>query len=451
MSNDKTTGLLAIERAHLQEPFTAPSHPLEAVVVALLLTSVVAATYGFGTYLFAQLVTDMRADLGFGYTVAGTITAAGQFGFLAFAIGGAWLAPRVGGGQVVIGSVVLCGAALGVLPMTNNILLVGMLLTVLSGTAASAWVPMVEIVARTIRYRHRGKVLGLASSGTSYGVFLNSLLVPIFVPDGGWRGVWYTVGTGTLFVAAIALVVFARLGLFRRQPDESRATGPEIGPDAVPDTGILARVRALAAPWVLLVWAITFFNGFSTLPFQNYLAPYLREELALSVDFAALVWGTIGFVGMFAGFVLGSLSDRTGVRLALLISYGFVFLSAAILVFAPVGHLPVAAGVLFALAFYPIFGLVPAYIAKMAGGRRATAIFGIANVTLGLGGVIGNYLGGIVKDATGTFIWVYVAVAVTGVLLGLLALSLPRESDTAGPIGTNRQAGEDSVLPTQCA
>ena len=63
---------------------------LNAAVVVLL-TGLVAATYGFGIYLFAQLVPDMQASLGFSFAYVGTITAAGQLGFLLCALLAAWL------------------------------------------------------------------------------------------------------------------------------------------------------------------------------------------------------------------------------------------------------------------------------------------------------------------------------------------------------------------------
>ncbi|WP_052341105.1 MFS transporter [Salinarimonas rosea] len=396
----------------------AGSNALAGVLITVLLTSFVAATYGFGFYLFSQLVPDMRADLGFDMTVVGMITAAGQLGFLAFAILGAWLAPRIGGGQVVIGSVALCAACLVLLPMTDSILVVAVLLTILGGTAASVYVPMVEIVSRAIGYRHRGKVLGLVSSGTSYGVFVNSLLVPIFVVSGDWRGVWFTVGAGTFVVTLVATVTFWKLGLFRHTREPVPASG---------GGGFFAGMGAVMVPWVLIIWAITFLNGFSTLPFQNYLSPYLREELGFSVAFAAWVWGVIGFIGMFAGFVVGWMSDKTGVRLALLFTYVCVFAASAILVVAPTETLAIGAGVLFAVAFYPIFGLVPAYVAKTARGAQATVIFGVANVTLGVGGMVGNYVFGVVANVTGTFVWIYVAIAATAVVLAILSVVLPTE------------------------
>ena len=51
----------------------AKRSPLVGFVVTVLLTSFVAATYGFGFYLFSQIVTDMRLELGFGFTALSLI------------------------------------------------------------------------------------------------------------------------------------------------------------------------------------------------------------------------------------------------------------------------------------------------------------------------------------------------------------------------------------------
>ncbi|MFR9798220.1 MFS transporter [Streptomyces sp. MS06] len=410
---------------------TNRSHVIAGFVITALLTSFVAATYGFGFYLFAQIVTDMRRDLGFGYTVVGTVTAAGQLGFLLFALLGTWLSTRVGGGQVTIGSAALCGLCLVAIPMTDSIVVIGVLLAVMGGTAASVYVPLVEIVGRVIDYEHRGKVLGLISSGTSYGVFVNSLLVPSFVGAGNWRGLWFCVGLGTLTATSIAAFAFFRVGLFR--PSDGPRTA--VADRAARDDSAGAGWRMILVRWVVIVWVMKFLNGFACMPFQNYLSPYLREGLGFDIDFAAQVWGVIGVIGMGAGFAVGWLSDRIGVRTSLVLCYGMFFVSAALLVLAPVGYLPLVSGVLFALAFYPIYGLVPAYVSKSASGAAATVIFGVTNVTQGLGGIAGNYTAGLLKSWTGDFMWYYVVIAATTVVLGTLTLQLPREGSPESAVG----------------
>lgn len=398
--------------------------PLTTVIVTLLLTGFVAVTYGFGFYLFSAIVSDMRADLGFSYTAAGMITASAQIGFLAFALGGGIVAPRIGGGRVVIGSVLLCGTCLVLLPMFDNIWIIGALLTILGGCAASVYVPMVELVSRLIKFKHRGKVLGLVSSGTSYGVFINGLIVPFFIAQDNWRGIWLTVGTGTLILSVLAFITFLRLDLL------GNGNGNGNGDEKAGGGFLSSLSREHLSPRNLIIWSITFLNGFALLPFQNYLSPYLRDELGFSVVIASQVWTIIGFIGMGAGFAVGALSDKIGVRVSLALTYVSVLVATLLILFAPAHGTLLLAGVAFALAFYPIFGLVPAYISKTSKGGEATVIFGIANVTLGLGGMLGNFLGGWSKTFSGTFLWVYVAIAGTAILLAILSMILPREGKT---------------------
>jgi MFS family permease len=136
----------------------------------------------------------------------------------------------------------------------------------------------------------------------------------------------------------------------------------------------------------------------------------------------------IGFVGMFAGLAVGWLSDRIGLRAAMLLVYLNLALAALIFVVHPVGYWPLVAGILFAIAFYPIFGLIPAYVSKMANSAAlAVTVFGVANIMQGVGGMIGNYCGALLASLYGSFVGVYCAIGIVAVLLGGLTLRLPKE------------------------
>jgi MFS family permease len=389
-------------------------------LIVLLLTGLVAATYGFGIYLFAQLVPDMRVSLGFDISYVGAMTAAGQAGFLVSALLAAWLTPRVGGGWVIFGSGVVCAVALLLMPLAHSVVLIGLLLTVLAGTAATVFVPMVDVISRAVAFKYRGMAMGLVSSGTSYGVFINSLLVPLYAPQGEWRAVWWIVGLITVVMVIAVFGVFNRAQLFRPQPTSS---GPLDPAQAVGR-------KALTQGWVLMIGSMNFLIGLSTFPFQNYLSSYLRTELHFDVAYTAGIWASIGFVGMFAGLALGWLSDRIGLRAAMLIVYFCVALAALILVIQPRGVWPLVAGILFAAAFYPIFGLIPAYVSKTASSTAlAVTIFGVANILQGVGGMIGNFCAGLLASFSGSFVTVYAVIGLVALVLAILTLRLPREGD----------------------
>ncbi|MDO9322150.1 MAG: MFS transporter [Pseudomonas sp.] len=401
---------------------------LNAAIVVLL-TSLVAATYGFGIYLFAQLVPDMQASLGFDFSYVGSITASAQLGFLLCALLAVWLTPIIGGGRMIVASGAVCALALLLIPLSNNILTIGALLTLLAGTAATVFVPMVDVITRVTAYRYRGLAMGLVSSGTSYGVAINSLLVPLYAAQGEWRSVWWWVGLLTVAMTLLVLVVFNKGGLL--SPKVPLAVTPMAVELAVP-----RRRSALIKPWVLLIWSMNFLIGFATFPFQTYLSSYLRTELGFDVQFSAQVWAVIGLVGMFAGLAVGWISDRIGLRAAMLLVYGCVVAASLIFATHPSGHWPLIAAGLFSTAFYPIFGLIPAYVSKLASsGAMAVSIFGVANVMQGSGGMLGNYGAGLLANHSGSFAGVYATISGVGVLLIVLTLKLPKEVPAATSAG----------------
>jgi predicted MFS family arabinose efflux permease len=288
---------------------------------------------------------------------------------------------------------------------------------------------MVDVIARVVDYRYRGLAMGLVSSGTSYGVAINSLLVPMYAAQGEWRSVWWWVGLITVALALLVLVVFKKGGLLKQ------TVSPVVALMAV-ETVVPSMRLELIKPWVLLIWSMNFLIGFATFPFQTYLSSYLRTELGFDVQYSAQVWAVIGCVGMFAGLAIGWLSDRTGLRAAMLLVYGCVVTAALIFVIHPSGYWPLIAAGLFSTAFYPIFGLIPAYVSKLASSSAmAVSIFGVANVMQGSGGMLGNYGAGLLANHSGSFAGIYAAISGVAVLLIVLTLKLPREAPAATPAG----------------
>lgn len=422
----------------LSEIGAAPnSRALIAIGVTLFFTSFIAVTYGFGIYLFPVIVADIRGDIGLSYADVGIVTASAQFGFLAAALLVGLLAPRLGSGRVIVGSVAVCALALLWLNVADSFWTVGLALTILGAMAASVYVPMVEVCQRVVPRRHRGKALGLISSGTSYGVFVNGLIAPYFITSHDWRALWLAVGLGTAALFVVAVVYLARAGVLSPSSDRAAAT----------DFPRIRRLGALLTANTLVVWAIMFLNGFAYLSYQTYLSAYLREELGYSVEFAGRVWTLIGFVGMFGGFAMGALADRITIRATMGVTFLLLALSSLVVLTYPQAGPLYLAAILFSLSFYAIFGLVPAYISRVAAAANATAVFGIGNIFLGTGSMLGNFLGGYLRTESGTFVWTYsIILAVAGVLF-LLTLALKNERRFDEMPLPAAVAGEDTRRP----
>jgi predicted MFS family arabinose efflux permease len=384
---------------------SSKTRPLE---LTILLTSCIAATYAFGVYLFSALLPDMRAALSLSYTEIGWITGLAQVGFLAGAFVSARLVRVLGAVRLILASVLVCGIGLALMPLVADAVQIAVLMVMTGCAAATVWVPMVAVVQAGITAKHQGKVLGLISSGTAYGLFLNGFSVPALLPVGGWKSPW-------LFSSALTCLLLV-WGVLRLRVTETK-TVQEDASQAHAQRGIVLR-----DPMALVVVLLMLLNGIACMPTMNYLLSFLREELGYSAQSAGWVWSTIGFTGMFGGFAMGALADRITVAKALNLTY--VLLAGSSLLFlhhAAVWEVLVGAA-LFGLAFNAIFGLIPAFVSLSFPAHRATAVFAIGNVMLGLGSMLGNLLGGVLREQQQSFVPVYLGSS--GVELLLVALGL---------------------------
>ncbi len=382
--------------------------PPAPVPLTALFTAFIAAVYAFGVYLFPALMTQMMPYYSMTYSDAGSVMAASQLGFLIAALLSSQLTSSLGALQLVLLSVLVTSVSLLLVPLMPSVPALQVLLFITGACSATVWVPMVVVARTAINPQHQGKALGLMSSGTAYGIFVNGLSIPVLVPTYGWTSVWLMTATLTLILLIMGLVFFGRKVLSR-------------GIVADLPAGRHAELRTvLGERKALAVLAAMFLSGLACMPTQNYLAAYVGTELVLGVAASANIWKIIGFVGMFGGFAMGVMADRLTVQRALTLTY--LILAAAVALFAHHGGLLelYIGAALFSLAFNAIFGLIPAYVSLEFRPALTAPIFGAANVMLGLGAMIGNFLGGVIKDWSGSFIPNFIGALFIALFLALL-------------------------------
>ncbi len=386
-----------------------------SLAVVFVFTGFIGVSYGFGIYLFASLAPAMRGELGFSYGDMGVITSLAQISFLGFALLSGFLTARMNSVSLMLSAIGICAAALWVTSIASAVWVMAVALIALAGTASAVWTPMVEATQRFIPPQHHGRALGLMSSGTAYGVFINGMIIQFFLDDYGWRFIWLAsfILTACLWVGAWVLFFRTRR---RAQTGTRQEAQTEAQSGAVADTAGVgaeahpANPHGFNAPRRLAILVIVsmFFHGFACVPFQNYFSSFLVAEYGYRVVETATAWKIIGVVGMFSGFLMGWLGDRITIRWSLMISLILLLISTLMLIVGLAqGYWIWLIAICFGMAFYPIFGLVPAFIARNFSGARASRIFGLGNVGLGIGAALGNVVGGALKASTGSFVSSY--------------------------------------------
>ena len=382
-----------------------------------IFTAILCFNYAFGFYLFPTILPDMRADMELSYTAVGTMTAVAQICYVLASLVTIVIARRMGSGAVVIGSAALCGVALLLIGLYPSMPLLAVLLALMGAAAASVWIPMVAIVTRHVPESRRGTVLGIFSSAGAFGAILNGATIPFLLEHIGWRGVWISAGILTCSTVGAGCFFLARMGIF----EGDRA--PKPGPQRLGQSPW----REIFQPHVALIWAVIFLASAICLPYQTYLSSFLREDLGHDVSVAANVWFAIGLIGSVGGGLMGHIADKAGTTRALILASVLVLASSVLLWLSTGPGAALGSGILYGLSYYAIFGLVPTYISKVVPAHATTAVFSIANVMVGVGGGLGNFLGGWSQTLTGGLSAVYVGCSVGGILLLLLVLALPRE------------------------
>jgi predicted MFS family arabinose efflux permease len=390
--------------------------------IVVLFTAFIGAVYGFGMYLFPAIVESIRQDIDFSYGTMGLISGSVQAGFFVSSALAGFLTLRFGAINLILFSIIVCAISLGGLVFANSVLVLGGFLLVLGACASLIWVPMVEVSREIIAPKNRGKAMGLMSSGTSYGVFINSALLAVVLPTQGWRALW---AVTAVLVALLAVYGLIRLAHLRNSHHSLEAALQTARP------GNWARVMSLPRLLVGAILAMMFFNGFACMSFQTYLSAYLIGEVGLEETRTAPAWGLIGLVGMFGGFLMGALADRITIRRGMIVTYLILSLAPVAVMFIDTAGaglmLMYVAAVAFGLSFYAIFGLVPAYISHLFSDGNAALVFAFGNVTLGIGGIVGNLVGGYTREFTGSFDVMYVLVLAAAIVSAVIAAVLPSE------------------------
>ena len=406
---------------------------ISGLTISIIFAAYIAVNYGFAIDLFSMVVPDMKKDLGLSYTTVGNISACVRGGFLAASLLTMYLVQWVGAGRLVYLSVAICTACFWGLTLANSAWVVGSLMTLIGACAASVYIPMVGVVGRFVAKKYHGRVIGFICGGQSLGVIGASWLVPYAITHHTWRQAWTTVG-----IIGVATLVLTCLPLWKIRVFESTPESDESGTAEGASLGKEAGVPWAKGTYLILI--LYFLSAFSFNPFQTYLSPYLRGELGFSVEAAAGVWSLIALPGVVSGLFMGYLADRLGISVSLVVAYGATLVATLILLLAPHSHAMALGSLLFGIAFYSIFGLIPAYISKVNSPAVAVKVFALANIAHGAGGISGNFFGGRSKDILGTFQWLYALIAMVLVGLIILSLILPKEKERESNTGLLQNA-----------
>ncbi|MEB0045654.1 MULTISPECIES: MFS transporter [unclassified Pseudomonas] len=402
---------------------TTISSPTRSVgVLAIIFTACNATTHGFSIFLYSALLPEIRQVFELSYSQAAVIAALLQLFYMGASIvsgiAAAWISPR----NMVRLTIALSPALLALAVATPWVLPFALCLALVSACAVSNWNAIAALASEVIPASHRSRVLGLASSGAAFAICLNGVLIALL------QGIslmhfWLICAGLTLIVTLLTFWALAPL-----------ATDQRLKPSHAPS---LSRVLkqwlrlCLEQPVALHILLLSAFIGAISGPFLNFLSAFASERLAASAQITGSLWTLIGAGGIVGGLLLGWLADRWGALRVMALSISAFGAAMLAVLWQPSLSLTWLAAGLFALFYFPAWGLMAAYLSARLNPVQSLQVVSLSMVGYGLGSATANWLCGALLQATGQFPlvhgWIVCWVAASLLLLRLMARRQRRE------------------------
>jgi MFS family permease len=404
---------------------TAVTTPSYKWIIAASGVLTVTAALGFARFGYSMILPGMKAGFGLTEAQAGDLATANMIGYLALSLVGGLLASRWGP-RIVI-SISLAGVAAGMaltgLAPSYGAAFAARLLTGMASGGAN--VPVMGLLSAWFDTRRRGLAGGMAVGGSSIGILVTGIAVPVIMGRfgaGGWRASWFFLAAAALIAAVVCAMTV------RNSPADSSLVTRRVGKTggaglaAADPHGRMSAVFSNPAIWFLGI--IYVFFGFAYIVYATFFVRYLTSEVGYGMSEAGAYWSLIGGLSIASGFAWGAVSDRLGRKYGLAIVFFLQSLSFSLfgLWKSPAGFL--VSGILFALTAWSIPAIMSAAAGDLLGPRLAPGALGFLTVFLGLGQVTGPFAAGRIAQSTGSFAGAFVLAGVLAFAGAALSLFL---------------------------
>jgi predicted MFS family arabinose efflux permease len=362
---------------------------------------------GMARFAYALLLPPMRADLQWTYTEAGAMNTANAVGYLAGAIGSAWIVSRVRLRLLFLIGIVLTAASVLACATTTSFALLAGLRLLGGGCGAITFVTGAALVMHAGAHLAAGRatlMLGIYVAGGGIGIAVSGIVLPPVLAGFDWRAGWLALGLVSL--AALVPAALATRGI----GDGARPTIAD----------------AVAWPWRRLTPLAVAYGlfGLGYVGYTTFIVALLQLRLGPGV--VVVFWIVLGLAGAASTAAWTPLLGRFrgGRGLSLLLALAAVGGVVPVVAAGPAAT--IASAVLFGGAFLATAAAVTVVVRRAAPPYAWGRAVGALTTVFALGQCVGPVLTGALSDQTG----VRAGLALSAVLLAvgaLVALAQPAD------------------------
>jgi len=374
----------------------------------LNLAVIFGVAYSFAAFFesFASAFNAQRADVSLIFGLSGLI-------YFVLGAGAGMLADRYGPRAVCCAGMLCIAAALFATSYANSMMVVYLCYGVGVGIGiALVYTPAIACVQPWFSAR-RGLAAGIASAGIGAGTVALPLITAAAIAAFEWRDALRVIALGVL------LVGIGAAWLLRRAPAAAGAAGKPSGASV----GEALRDRRF---WWLYLGAVLA-SPAMFIPFAHISAA--ARDLGIDESRAVGLVGLIGIGSLIGRFAIGTLADRIGRTLTLILMQ--VSLGLSYLVWSGAGGFTALAlyALWFGISYGGIVALMPALCMDFFGARAVAGIIGTLYTGAAVGNLLGPVVAGAVFDRGGSYlpvVWGCIVLSALATLASVKLLQAPR-------------------------
>ncbi len=278
----------------------------------------------------------------------------------------------------------------------------------------------VVLLSTTARWfvKRRGTMSGIVKMGTGLGIMLVPIISERLISSYGWRNTLIIMGT-TLFI-----LVTSGAQLLRRDPTQMKllpdGAKTPVTDFPLPEPGLPVREAGLSLVEAGHTRSFWMLCGayFSVLFITNttivHIAPY-AVDLELGASFGAALVSVIGGASIAGRLTMGTFSDRTGSKRALLVCFFIFIIAFTWLQPAKASWALIIFTLAYGFAHGGFYAIMSPVVAEFFGTHSHGTILGVVIFLGSVGGAIGPILTGRIFDNSASYQAAFL------ILLGLAA------------------------------
>ena len=289
-------------------------------------TFCVFAGLGFGRFALGMLLPAMGSSLNLSYSQMGLISTSNFVGYLLAVLVCGYLSARIGSRLLIFLALLLVAVSMLLVSRADSFMTVAFFYTLTGMGSGASNVPMMSLVASWFSTRQRGRAAGFIVIGSGFAILLSGRLIPYLNQlreMDGWRISWLVLGIIVLVISVICFLVI------RDSPQELGLK--PVGARKDPEQGDLPhldeRTLSVTRKDIYHLGMIYFVFGYTYVIYTTFIVTTLVQERGFSETVAGNFWSWVGFLSLFSGPVFGTLSDRLGRKVGLIMVFSIQMLA----------------------------------------------------------------------------------------------------------------------------